>query len=451
MTGQGIVTGAGGGKLNVFCQATQPSRDCLWIKDPDISKVVIADLVHGTEEFYNTNYTVPATTLSSSANEYYTTPLEYAGVFAVGNLIYITRSTAADNYIFDTETGVFTGYSYVVGSSEAGRVCVPYGNTVYVFGRAYYGASGIYAPASDLVNKFDLETQITTTAPNMAIASGCMATAQNGNVVYFFGGRTASSSRETPVSGIHAYDLETEVATIKNTADASCTYGGPAIGQVGTTVHLFGGFQYYSSQYHITDSHAVYDMATDVFTLRETMDDDAKWEDANNRIKLLGGAPCLSWGGNLYIVGGYGIYIKNGSQTAYMAMTGIYKYTTGTGLFGKLTGTNQTCTPNTATRSVNFAKKAANVQIGDKLYIFGQATGNNTDLGITCFTAAGDNYDLNTAVVHLSEAGAYQPTLMQSDKMTLKPRVKRVMKQTADGLVAVAAAVVENGVATDII
>ena len=414
MKGHGIMTGAGGGGLSIFCQETEPSKDGLWIKDGSISKVVVADLVHGTEESYSTGDMIP-----TPASAY---PSEHS-MGSYGNEVHIFGNSTSTHVVYNTVTKEVSTINGSLGTIR-NRFVIYYNGKLYGMGGGYHRSSDDYSNTSNAVNKLDLATAINTTCTTLAQPCCNVQGGIVGSVVYLFSPVTSSSSRYSYSSNYQKYDLETEVATeIGNFDTSTSNYGNSSVGQIGSVFYVFGGADYDSSGTSRTSRLKIYDSETNVVTSGAAMP-------ANRE-----GAAALSWGSSIYLIGGY-----TGS-----AQTSIYRYDADTNTYTTLTATSA----NVVARYTG--ESAPSAQVGDKLYILGDCQHTLADTNIYCFTAAGDNYDLNTAVVHLSEAGAYQPTLMETNKMTLKPRVKRVMKQTAEGLVTVAAAVVENGVATDII
>lgn len=433
MTGQGIVTGAGGGGLSIFCQEAEPSKDGLWIKDGSISKVVVADLVHGAEESYSTGDSASTTSDIPRCN----TPRN--AFCAVGNVLYIFRDNTSASFCtqkYDTETGVFTSVTALTAAANA--VALHYGGFIYLFGGGYTKNSSTYSATSAAVYKIDVETEVKTQITNMAGAAANAPHALMGSTVYFFGGRTANSAREASTSTRQIYDLETETASTFTTVSK----GMPSIGLVGSVIYQLNRMYYDDSW--TRDSYCYkYDTASGVETLLGTSNSADMWTTSTRPQNLM--APTLSWGSNIYLLGG----VSAGTTASGTQSQTVVRFDADTELFTMTDATTYDLTSSYS--STNGYYFAPCTQINDKAYLLGNGTNDALNTTITIFTAAGDNYDLNTAVVHLSEAGVYKPTLMQSGKMTLKPRVKRVMKQTADGLVTVAAAVVENGVATDII
>lgn len=441
MKGHGIMTGAGGGRLSIFCQETEPSKDGLWIKDGSISKVVVADLVHGTEESYSTG---DSAKISSSYIARCSPPR--CAFCAVGNVLYIFRDNTSDALCtqkYDTETGVFTSVTTLTASANA--VALYCGGFIYLFGGGYRESSSTYLATSAEVYKVDIETEVTTQIGNMAGAAANAPHALVGSTVYFFGGRTANSAREATTGIPQVYDLETEMAS---------TIGGTfsgiwSIGSVGSMIYLLNHYYYDNDRWSVGRECYKYDTQTGVAASMGTSNSSSMWTTTPDPWFYGEIAPTLSWGSDIYLLGGYGNK-KTGNTSEPTHAKNVVRFNTDTELFTMIEANTYDVTSSypASTKGYFLAPCA---QINDKAYLFGNSVDNMNNTLITVFTAAGDNYDLNTAVVHLSEAGVYKPTLMQSGKMTLKPRVKRVMKQTADGLVTVAAAVVENGVATDII
>lgn len=438
MKGRGISLGGGG--LSIFCQEAEPSKDGLWIKDGSISKVVVADLVHGAEESYSTG---DSAQISSSYIARCSPPR--CAFCAVGNVLYIFRDNTSASFCtqkYDTETGVFTSVTALTAAANA--VALHYGGFIYLFGGGYRESSSTYSATSAAVYKIDAETEVKTQITNMAGAAANAPHALVGSTVYFFGGRTANSAREETTGTPQVYDLETETASI-----IGGTFSGIwSIGSVGSTIYLLNHY-YYDDGWKTGRECYKYDTQTGVATSMGTSNSSSMWTTIPDPWFYGEIAPTLSWGSDIYLLGGYGNK-KTGNTTGATHAQNVVRFNTDTELFTMIEANTYDVTSSypASTKGYFLAPCA---QINDKAYLFGNSVDNMNNTLITVFTAAGDNYDLNTAVVHLSEAGVYKPTLMQSGKMTLKPRVKRVMKQTADGLVTVAAAVVENGVATDII
>lgn len=440
MKGHGIVTGAGGGGLSIFCQETEPSKDGLWIKDGSISKIVVADLVHGAEESYSTGDSASTTSDIPRCN----TPRN--AFCAVGNVLYIFRDNTSASFCtqkYDTETGAFTSVPDLRVASNA--VALHYGGFIYLFGGGYRQSSSEYSSTSAAVYKIDVETEVKTQITNMAGAAANAPHALMGGTVYFFGGRTANSAREATTDIPQVYDLETEMAS---------TIGGTfsgiwSIGSVGSMIYLLNHYYYHNDRWSVGRECYKYDTQTGVATSMGTSNSSSMWTTTPDPWFYGEIAPTLSWGSDIYLLGGFG-QKKTGNSTGDTHAKTVVRFNADTELFSMTGKETYDLTSSSASASLGCLF-APCTQINDKAYLLGNGTNDALNTTITVFTAAGDNYDLNTAVVHLSEAGAYQPTLMETNKMTLKPRVKRVMKQTADGLVTVAAAVVENGVATDII
>ncbi len=440
MTGQGIVTGAGGGGLSIFCQEAEPSKDGLWIKDGSISKIVVADLVHGAEESYSTG---DSAQISSSYIARCSPPR--CAFCAVGNVLYIFRDNTSASFCtqkYDTETGVFTSDTDLTAKSNA--VALYHGGFIYLFGGGYRESSSTYSATSAAVYKIDVETEVMTQIGNMASAAANAPHALVGNTVYFFGGRTATSAREATTGTPQVYDLETETASI-----IGGTFSGIwSIGSVGSTIYLLNHY-YYDDGWKTGRECYKYDTQTGVATSMGASSSFSMWTTIPDPWFYGEIAPTLSWGSDIYLLGGFG-QKKTGNTSQSTHEKNVVRFNTDTELFTMIDANTYDVTSSYPSTTKGYFL-APCAQINDKAYLFGNSVDNMNNTLITVFTAAGDNYDLNTAVVHLSETGAYQPTLMETNKMTMKPRVKRVMKQTADGLVSVAAAVVENGVATDII
>lgn len=429
IVGNGIISAGGGGELNVFVQETQPTaQNGLWVKraKSEVNKVLIKSdyyLADGTGE------NLPGDVASVLGSPRYTS----CASVKIGNKIYTLPLgyTSTTGFIYDIDTGIFTKQSSEVRFAEAtktsawcvhnGKIYVLSYNTVnhYIFAQAY-------DPVSNRIIGSE-EAQIYT-SPYQSSTYGMWVSDE---YIFLAGGTTYESKwYDRPV----LYDRSTKVATvITNTYHLAYAAGSGYVFKHDTKLYFVG---------YCTLAYS-YDLQTGQF---ESI---YKFLVPPNSTSYIAYSPNTFFYalGKLYLVG---VQDDASTVTLYGKKRGVAVYD----LTTEQTTLLENVISEDAARSFQYfggIDFQGTLQAG----FFGGYVQDSSSSSqvyqnkIMVFNIQTNEFSNGTVVCQPSVKE--NVTEMYSDKLsTLDFGVSEVYYQSADGFAKQAAAIIKNGVATDI-
>lgn len=234
IVGRGIAAGGGGGELNVFVQETQPTaQNGLWVKKAkgDVSKVLIKNDYYLSD---GVGANLPGDAASVMGTNY-----SSCAAVKIGNKIYILPLgvTSAVGFIYDIDTGVFTKYSSSVQFANttlsAGGWCV-YDGKIYVVSSDYRNGNRIVEVYDPVSNSVSSVANIGT-SPSQGETYGMWVSDE---YIFLAGGSVYDAKwYDRPV----LYDRSTEVATvITNTQHLSNARGAGYVFKHDTKLYFVG-------------------------------------------------------------------------------------------------------------------------------------------------------------------------------------------------------------------
>lgn len=420
----------GGGKLNIFTQTSQPSKENgLWIKSNDVKKVFV-----GNKEVSSGELEATGTVLSEARFG--------MGVASVGNIAYLfggrvnhiqSLTTTAKEKLkviqkYDTTTKILTTSSATLTQPAVFVPAVAVGTICYIFGGGtYYTEVG--GGTTSTVYAFDTTTEVITSAgsiPRMLSAHSACAV---GTKIYIFGGVYSEDDGEggtTEVlsNKIYIYDTNSKSSTTASVTLPTAVYGA-SCAAIGNKCYVIGGGISASTLARLSKTVQIYDTSSNTI---ETVD-------IGYYVKNSGVG-----------VAGTNIYLFGGSQSTSSTTSSI---SNAIKIFDVTSGTLSTASF-TMTNSLTCVGSTYN---SNGIYLFG---------GTTSLTTSGSpntqisqmlidtGLEDGTALVELSETSLYEAILYQSGKFTIQPKIKGVKLQLNGSLQTVEAAVINNSVVTTI-
>lgn len=433
--GSPLSIGGGGAKsgLNVFVQETQPTaQNGLWIKKAKnaVTGVNIDNELRGANF---SDVVLPGTyeNLDSSINRTTTLPI----VIKIGNIIYASPApigydvSSKGKFIkYDIENGVYSLDEYSVSGIKSLEITAF--NVVHLDGIVYFISSNDkYLYKLDYINKeiSRYSSSMVSPATTYNVLGSCI----HGTIVYTVFGRNNYDTR------VCAYDLSTNTrTTIKYDLPAKfySYYGKPII--IGNKLYFFAGSTYLCF---------VLDLDTKDVTYPEKYVVDGIY---NNKSSSYQSAyATISIGSVVYFIG----LNSAGTTTTTTPADSTFFYNVVTGENGKLDSILSSNQPMWMAQS-SFAVPGwffdgASVFVVSGFYRHDTTFGHYQNIVKVIITSN----DLPSGTVWAHESISENVTEMYRDKtMKLNLGIDKVLIQEADGLKVQPAAIIKNGVATDI-
>lgn len=430
IVGKSISAGGGGSNMNIFASETKPdAQNGLWIKraKSEVSKVLIkSDYYLADGEATRGNGTFTNVTTGSYVGR------AFQNCIAVGKIVYTFGGNYynvyanGESFAYDTENDVFTNLpSYTVVAigatnnssyNASSRECFYLNGVISFFAQAN-------GTAQKILVKYDIETQTYTyksfsTGP-WTDTVGLAGTKQVGNMAYMIAG---SNSTSGAIKGILSlYDIETE--TFTQLATVTSTTGinyrdTPLIGLYDNILYIFYGNIFLGTW--------------DLSTLKYTYIGGSLTTDLDGSA---GSAAAVQLLNKVYLMGG------NTSNNVEASSVIVYD------LVSKEVKVMSGLLPYRL-----YSNVAASAMVDGTAYIIGgtSITSHNNRLNtVIKFAIKTNEFDNGTVVCQPSVKTNL--TEMYSGKLaTLDLGIDEVYYQSANGFAKQPAAIIKNGVATDI-
>lgn len=430
IVGKGILSAGGGGELNVFVQETQPTaQNGLWVKKAKsaVTGVEIDDAIRGINF---SDVMLPGTyaNLFSTFNS----GMTFAIVIKIGNIIYASPytfgygNTNQGKFIkYDIENGVYSLDEFSVSAFNSQQLTAF--NVVHLDGIVYFVSStDRYLYKLDYTNKqcSRYSTSIVAPSSESSVLGSCI----HGTLVYTVYGRSGYSG------SVYAYDLSTKTktaVTVDLRSEIYSYYGTPII--IGNKLYFFSGSAYLFFVLDLDTKAVTYPK---IYTVDSSVTDSAYYP----------AYATIAIGSVVYFIG----LNSAGSATALSADSTFF-YNVVTGEKGKLDsvlGSNQPMyMPGNIYRVPGWFFDGASVFVVSGYYYHNTTTGHYQNTVKVIITSN----DLPTGTVWAHESTSENVTEMYKDKtMTLNLGIDKVLIQEADGLKVQPAAIIKNGVVTNI-
>lgn len=419
IVGKGIISAGGGGELNVFVQETQPTaQNGLWVKKAKsaVTGVLIDNQVKAAD---GNNLTLPGNWKDQGITGPAASNLDASIV--INGVIYTVICTLKDGFLlYDIETGMFSKQSGI--SSGAGVTEVPFVSYTKENKLYFLSSTGRYAYEADIINK--KTRQLLSYGYGLPeIPFGLLIDESDGYIAITGANSNVSLHKFTlPPEGSAATTSMTMLMSLA--ASKKFTTAGPgAIYRNGDIFYVIQG----------NVVIAKYDSTTGISTLLATSVGtiDSAFQPAMNYMKV---------DSSILFIG----LISSGNPLPAKNV-GIYDIETDTATV-KTDVLSDELTRRTGgkTRAVT-TDETSNYIVGG---YYGDATQTETQT-VMKYTAKSN--DLPTGTVWAHESTSENVTEMYKDKtMTLNLGIDKVLIQEADGLKVQPAAIIKNGVVTNI-
>lgn len=429
IVGKGIVAGGGGGELNVFVQETQPTaQNGLWIKRAK-DAVTGVEIDNQLKAADGNNLNLPGSWSEQGFTMDSTVPV---AAIKIGSFIYFFGPTSYDQQLkYDIETGIYTDPN-IFSPSSYPAITGSYANTVkdgILYSLWKRPSDGyLYIMAIDPVNgTFDFLTKTT-----MAPTGNAQSLDIFGDEAYFFVQYTNSY--------VYLYKQDTlqkELGVISKVADFTIPKGHRftnargKIFKISNVLYVFQGCLFIGK----------YDLETGITT---TVDQVLQTNPQYYAINPMFGY--FQVGNLIYLIG---VSTKGTSSNPYIA-DGVIIFDITT----NISTVHEGVLTDEFTRSQ--LPNACSTWDGADSYLIGgtynpnPASTSNTKI-TTIIKYSLKSNDLPNGTVWAHESTSENMTEMYKDKtMTLNLGIDKVLIQEADGLKVQPAAIIKNGVATDI-
>ena len=261
---------SGGAKLNIHYGDTEPTdTTSLWIKNAEPTNITIDNTIFG-ESSYTENY------------HYLPFPLASATVCKHENNLYIFGGLDVDNLplntilVYNFNTKETTTLSAKLKDRKYGMGCAIVNEKIYLMGGLEYVEDSSSYNVSNSVEIFDIATQtITTLEEPLSYYFTRISCCAYKDMIYCFGGETASSSTgsTTPSTNIYTFNTRTNIFT-KLSVSLSYPNANSATFLNGENIYLFGGsnsstkvFKFYIQENKVEAfSNLSYPMANQYFS-----------------------------------------------------------------------------------------------------------------------------------------------------------------------------------------
>lgn len=428
--GNPLSIGGGGAKsgLNVFVQETQPTaQNGLWIKRAknEVNKVLIKSDYYLVDGEASQRVGTFKNTVGYSGRSNQNCIAVGKIVYTFGGLYYNVYANG-DAFAYDTENDVFTNLPSYTISGLGGNTNPPYkavGREAFYLNGVISFFAQVSSSNSKKLVKYDIETKTYT---YKSFGSGPWSSdlmlsgvKQVGNLAYVIAG--INSSSYSPQGILSSYDIENEVFT--KLAEVKSTTGI----QSGIP-HLIGLYDGSLYIFHGNESIGIWNLST----FEYTYDRKRLTSDLTANAGTAGGVQLLN---KVYLIGG------GTSNTAEAASVIVYD------LVSKVATVMSDILPYRL-----YANPTASAVVDGSAYIIGGSKISDSDnkLNTVIKFAIKTNEFANGTVV-CQPSSKNNITEMYSDKLaTLDFGVDDVYYQSASGFNKQPAAIIKNGVATDI-
>lgn len=414
----------------MFVQETQPTaQNGLWVKKAK-SAVTGVEIDNELRGINFSDIVLPGTyaNLHSSFNS----AMTFASVIKIGNIIYAspytfgTGTTTTNKFIkYDIENGVYSLDEFsMVGISSVQLTAL---NAVHLDGIVYFVSSNDrYLYKIDYINK--QVSRYSTSEVSPSSQSSVLGSCIHGTIVYTVYGRNGYSG------SVYAYDLSTKTktaVTVDLRSEIYSYYGTPII--IGNKLYFFSGSAYLFFVLDLDTKAVTYPK---IYTVDSSVTDSAYYP----------AYATIAIGSVVYFIGLNSV----GSATAISADSTFF-YNVVTGEKGKLDsvlGSNQPMyMPGNIYYVPGWFFDGASVFVVSGYYYHNTTFGHFQNTVKVIITSN----DLPTGTVWAHESISENVTEMYKDKtMKLNLGIDKVLIQEADGLKVQPAAIIKNGVVTNI-
>lgn len=439
IVGKGIAAGGGGGELNVFVQETQPNKqNGLWVKraKSEVSKVLIKN------DYYLADGEAikGAGTFTNETTSY--TGRDTQNCIAVGKIIY----TFGGNYFnvysdgecfaYDTETDLFTyigeytlSYANTSNSAYEARSteCMYLNGVISFFSQiTSSGTTTVSIIKYDIESGTFSQTRVNATASYFDQYNTISGIKQVGNQVYVIAGTSSSSAAYKLY--VSLYDLETE--TFTNLTKQSAVSG--------LDSHMKYLLGWYDGVLHIIKGNSLvgtWDTQRNEYTRKgEPLSTEVSQGDISaSRVQLLN---------KVYLIGG--VSYASGSQSQRKIAASILIYDL---------ATKESKLLSSILPYPLYGRYTAAAVVDGTVYVIGGTpyqSDTNARLNTVIKFAIQTNEFTNGTVV-CQPSSKTNVTEMYTDKLsTVSFGIDEVYYQSADGFAKQPAAIIKNGVVTDI-
>jgi len=423
------VAAGGGSKLNVFISETQPTaQNGLWVKKAK-SAVTGVEIDNAIRGINFSDVVLPGSYAGLDNNFSYAATFPI--VLKIGNVIYASPSTWGSStpygyrYIkYDIETSIFSIETITASTSVS--VDGILSQNVVVIGSIVYAVN-----QTNRVLKIDYETNTYTYTYSTALFSTNYRSAGIGEkdgVIYILCG-----VRRGYYTSIYAFDTETNVAT-QFVSDLSTNFS-----------NIYGKFFFYDGKLFFFSGSASLQFTCDINTREVTSVREFVTEAGAADTALFPAYGMVQIGETIYFIG------LAGSSSASATANSAYSYNLLTGASAKISDELGSTQALVMSGSINYLP--GYYFDGSSLFVFGglyyqsDSYRHYQNIVKVIFTSN----DLPTGTVWAHESTSENVTEMYKDKtMTLNLGIDKVLIQEEDGLKVQPAAIIKNGVVTDI-
>lgn len=462
IVGKGIAAGGGGGELNVFVQETQPNKqNGLWVKRAknEVSKVFIGN-----------NFVLSDGEGATLPNAY-TDDWNYSVLTKEGNIL-VGRSFSSNKFSsdpnkgilyvikYDLDTGVFTtettAYTPSINMTNPlsynSNSAVKIDNKIYMLG--YRNGTWL--------DVFDLDTNIITRIGFVGVGSGSshyskpIALCRLGNYLYTFTAQFYDSSADNQ-GAIYKYDLTTGVLTkvsigIKNPfwyKDSNIATGAAGV------AYPYGGIIYVATRCCVW---LAFDPETETVSILNKgffgVNNDLGFPNNRSYVDASPWMGVFGLSSDIFFVGLGGSW-ESTYNWVYENAPYVVRYNIPSGTFIKSSIELRTI-PSSMITITSIGSYCVD---GGVLYhllskYYYKQTGSSSvssqvNKRVSKFSATSNDFDDGTVICQLSEV-ENTTELYKDRQMSLNVGVSKVLFQQTDGLHGQPAAIIKNGVVTDI-
>lgn len=408
IVGKGILSAGGGGELNVFVQETQPTvQNGLWVKKAK-SAVTGVEIDNQVKAADGNNLTLPGNWVDQGQTSFNNAPV--FGIVHEGVIHAITQASTANSnsLVYDIETGIFSldtsGYAATLTASFIN--CV-----VGTLGYYVQNDSDRQLYCIDPINK--IRRRVCYYSSRLSGSPSAMLV--EGSIEYL--------TMHVSTSTISLYrtqipETEASVSDVRlATWNINQTLGIGKIVHYGGLIYVFEGARVIGAYDPSTGtSTSILELVSPAYiTLQPTM-------------------------GHM-VVGSMVLFIGVANGTQKSSGVSVYDLETGTHTYKENVLTDAFTRDTAGTPCLAFD--------GYTVYRIGGKSANSDTNTIIKYTAKSN--DLPTGTVWAHESTSENVTEMYKDKtMTLNLGIDKVLIQEADGLKVQPAAIIKNGVVTNI-